>query len=101
MAADEKKMLSTFNRLTLVARHLSRSPAALIGTRRCESSLSNRNLLINHPRKMYRIEERGAPNTLEHRIFFREFACVTVFTFSSYLGQDNDSRFACEISGDH
>ncbi|KZS19865.1 Inorganic pyrophosphatase/nucleosome remodeling factor subunit NURF38 [Daphnia magna] len=80
MAADEKKMLSTFNRLTLVARHLSRSPAALIGTRRCESSLSNRNLLINHPRKMYRIEERGAPNTLEHRIFFRdEFGPVSPF----------------------
>ena len=69
--ADEKKMLSS--RLTLIARHLSRSPAALISTRKCQSSV-NKKLTVNHRGNMYRTEERGAPNTLEHRIFFREFA---------------------------
>jgi len=74
--ADEKKMLSSFSRLTVVARHLSRSvsPAALISTRRCQSSFTTQNLAVKHRRNMYRIEERGAPNTLEHRVFFREFA---------------------------
>jgi hypothetical protein len=87
--ADEKRMLSTFNRLTLVARHLSpnglsRSPAALISTRRCQSSFATQNLTSNHRRNMYRIEERGAPNTLEHRVYFREFAYILLsnITFS-------------------
>lgn len=39
---------------------------------------------------MYRIEERGAPNSLEHRIFFREFAYVTIIALSPYLGRDNE-----------
>lgn len=82
--ADEKKMLSS--RLTLIARHLSRSPAALISTRKCQFSVNqNQKLTVNHRGNMYRTEERGAPNTLEHRIFFREFAIFVIIYYFNFL----------------
>ena len=68
-------MLSTLNRLALVARHLRRPQAALFNGITKSESLVNQNTSGSIRQIMYRVEERGAPNTLEHRIFFREFAC--------------------------
>lgn len=67
-----RKMLSTLNRLTLVARHLARLPEAVITTHTKFDSRSVESFSTTHRRIMYRVEERGAPNTLEHRIFFSE-----------------------------
>lgn len=67
-------MLSTLNRLRLIQRHLSRSSTAAINGIAKLESFVNQNHTISHRQIMYRVEERGAPNTLEHRIFFREFA---------------------------
>jgi hypothetical protein len=75
--------LTSLNRLARVACHLTRLPAA--GTNaynKCDSSF-NRNFSTTHRKIMYRVEERGAPNTLEHRIFFREFAYYTDNVFLS------------------
>lgn len=69
-----RKMLSTLNRLALVARHFVHSPAAVINGASLSEPYLNRGFSISHRQIMYRVEERGAPNTLEHRIFFREFA---------------------------
>ena len=64
------------NRLLVVARHLDlvRLPAGInLLYNKCNSTFIQ-NFSTNHQKIMYRVEERGAPNTLEHRVFFREFA---------------------------
>lgn len=80
--------VSALNRLSLVARHLERAFLLRSVEHQLRKSVNpsfSTLSALHQSRNMYRIEERGAPNSTDYRLFVRKFISnITTFDSMPY-----------------